>query len=180
MNKSVVIAGSSSCRELFLTQKSRVLLEQHTPLHHIHRTRTATERKILTPIQSSPLPRHTHSSPPEAEAPHTLHTDRSTHTEPCTYMLRQPQHPQQTDGHRAPAGCGSWRCEVAESWGGSQRALREAEQREAVDIHLSTHLLNQLHQGLGPKLLNPSFVHTRTVVHLGLPLCLTHAGRGIF
>jgi hypothetical protein len=73
---------------------------------------------------------------------------------------------------------GGVRCKV--SW----RGWQEAHWRETVavrpSVHLNTHLLNQLHQGLGPKLLNPSFVHARTVVHLGFSLCLAHTGRGIF
>lgn len=43
-----------------------------------------------------------------------------------------------------------------------------------------TYPLDQLHQGLGLELLDPGFVHTRTVVHLGLLFCFTHTGRGVF
>lgn len=45
---------------------------------------------------------------------------------------------------------------------------------------VGVHLLDQLHQGFGLELLNPAFVHTRTVVYLGLPFCLTYTGRGVF
>lgn len=43
-----------------------------------------------------------------------------------------------------------------------------------------THPLNQLHQGLGLELLDPGFIHTRTVVYLGLLFCFTHTGCGVF
>lgn len=42
------------------------------------------------------------------------------------------------------------------------------------------HLLDELHQGFGLELLNPGFIHAGSVVHLGLPLCLAHTGRGVF
>lgn len=43
-----------------------------------------------------------------------------------------------------------------------------------------THPLNQLHQGLGLELLDPGFIHTCTVVYLGLLFCFTHTGCGVF
>ena len=72
-----------------------------------------------------------------------------------------------------PAGLG----EVAGPWQwkpGGSRGRGRGETGPGV------HLLDELHQGFGLELLNPGFIHAGSVVHLGLPLCLAHAGRGVF
>lgn len=71
------------------------------------------------------------------------------------------------DGGRGRWGRGGGR------WGG-------AGEDEGRGTPQGVHLLNQLHQGFGFELLNPGFVHTRTVVYLGLPFCLAHTGCGVF